>query len=79
MNDELAGIGKLLVDDKATEVRIRSLEREFQDADPWDCQTIYLVQIELEIAYKTYMMLHRNLKEIQLPQPSENMLTPINY
>ena len=72
MNDPgLMAIGKQLIDYQALEVRIRMLEREFKATDPNDTMMVYFLLVELENAYKSYLMHYRNLVEIQLPCHAE--------
>ena len=76
MNDpRLMAIGKELIDYQALEVRIRMLEREFSATDPNDTMMVYLLQVELENAYKSYLMHHRNLINIRLPIEAEILMT----
>ena len=71
----LMGIGKELIDYQALEVRIRMLENEFKVTSPKDSHLLFLLQTELEIAYKTYMMHYRNLTGIRIPAHDEILLT----
>lgn len=67
----LIGIGQELIDYQALEIRIRLLEREFIAADPNDTMLLYLLQVELGNAYKSYLLHHCNLTNIQLPIEAE--------
>ena len=76
MNDPgLMAIGNELIDYQALEVCIRMLEREFKATDPNDTVMIYLLQVELEQAYKSYMSHHRDLMDIRLPNAPEILWT----
>jgi len=84
VNDpELTGLGDQLIDYMALQVRIRLLERELKDINPKDSALIYLLQVELEKAYKSYLMMNQILNEIQLPyeiddiMPRPNCIVPV--
>ena len=51
-------MGTVMIDDiqrQSLELRIRMLEKEFKATNPLDSLMRTMLQLELEIAYKTYM------------------------